>query len=186
MTQSCGSSGPQAAPVIRETTPGDLPDILSIVNREIREGVAHFGTVALTLEELASDWAQTRERYAWVTALLDDRLVGYARAAPWKTRGAYAWTAEVGIYVHPHAQGRGIGRAMYQCLFAELSRKGIRTLVAGITLPNPASVRLHEAMGMRPVGVFECVGFKHGQWRDVGYWVLHFGGRDAPAGLSGS
>lgn len=169
---------------MRETLPDDFPAILSIINREILEGNAHFGTAAIEPFELESDWAQTRDRYAWLTAVRDDMVVGYARGGPWKTRGAYAWAAEVGIYVRPDSQGLGIGRLLYERLFPELRRKGLRTLIAGITLPNSPSVRLHEAMGMKPIGTFECVGFKNGQWRDVGYWSLHWDDHAPPAKLS--
>lgn len=160
--------------VIRETVESDLPAILGIINREIVEGSAHFGLVAMTPDELHADWSQTRDRYAWFSALDADRVVGYARGGPWKTRGAYAWACEIGIYIAPGHQRRGIGRRLYDALFPELRRRGLRTVIAGITLPNDASVRLHEAMGMSRVGTFEAVGYKNGAWRDVGYWSLHW------------
>lgn len=166
--------------VIRETVAADLPSILGIINREILDGSAHFGLVAMQLEELDAEWRATRERYAWFTALDADRVVGYARGGPWKTRGAYAWACETGIYITPGQQGRGIGRRLYDTLFPELRRKGLRTVIAGITLPNEASVRLHEAMGMKRVGVFEACGFKNNAWRDVGYWSLHWDGDRPP------
>ncbi|MCL4220670.1 MAG: GNAT family N-acetyltransferase [Phycisphaerales bacterium] len=167
--------------VIRETAAGDLPAILGIINREILEGSAHFGLVPVTPDELHADWSQTRERYAWFSAIASGRVVGYARGGPWKTRGAYAWACEIGIYVAPACQARGIGRSLYGALFPELRRRGLRTVIAGITLPNEASVRLHESMGMRPVGVFEAVGFKNGAWRDVGYWSLHWDADQPPS-----
>ncbi|RMH11584.1 MAG: N-acetyltransferase family protein [Planctomycetota bacterium] len=159
---------------IRETARADLPSILTITNREITGGNAHFGTTPLTLPELASDWEQTRKRYAWCSAERGGRVVGYARAGPWKSRGAYAWTCEIGVYVEPTSQRCGIGRRLYQALFADLRRKGMRTLVAGITLPNEPSIRLHEAMGMTFIGRFCAIGYKNRAWRDVGYWELHW------------
>ncbi len=166
--------------VIRETIESDLPAILGIINREILESSAHFGLVVMMLDELKAEWGQTRERYAWFSAFAADTLVGYARGGPWKTRGAYAWACETGIYVAPGNQGRGIGRRLYEVLFPELRRKGFRTVIAGITLPNEASVRLHESMGMKPVGVFEAVGYKNDAWRDVGYWSLHWDADQPP------
>lgn len=166
---------------IRETTAADLPAILGIINREILESSAHFGLIPMTLDELRADWSQTQERYAWFSAVDAHGVVGYARGGPWKTRGAYAWACETGIYITTGHQGRGIGRSLYEALFPELRRKGFRTLIAGITLPNEPSVRLHESMGMKPVGVFEAVGFKNNAWRDVGYWSLHWDADQPPS-----
>jgi len=166
---------------IRPVADGDLPAILGIINREIREGVAHFGTEEMTPEELETEWSATRQRYGWYCAVDGGALLGYARGGPWKTRGAYRWAAEIGVYIQPAAKGRGVGRALYEVLFDHLRAKGLRTLIAGITLPNAASVALHEKMGMNRVGVFERVGYKHGAWQSVGYWQVCFGGDEAPA-----
>lgn len=165
---------------IRPVTESDLPAILGIINREIREGVAHFGTEEMAATELGAEWSATRERYGWYCAVEGGELLGYARGGPWKTRGAYRWAAETGVYVQPAAKGRGVGRALYEVLFEHLRDQGLRTLIAGITLPNDASVALHERMGMTRVGVFERVGYKHGAWHGVGYWQICFGADEGP------
>lgn len=167
--------------LIRPTTDGDLPAILAIINREIREGVAHFGTEDMTHAELAAEVETARERYGWFSATEGDQLLGYARGGLWKTRGAYCWAAEVGVYIRPESAGRGAGRALYEVLFEHLRASGVRTIIAGITLPNDASVALHERFGMTRVATFEKVGYKHGAWHDVGYWQIHFGGDEPPA-----
>ena len=88
----------------------------------------------------------------------------------------YRWTAEVGVYVRPGAQGSGVGSALYTQLLPLCRDRGLHTLVAGIALPNEPSVRLHERFGFSPAGVLPFVGYKQGRWIDVGYWVLHFPG----------
>jgi len=85
-------------------------------------------------------------------------------------RLAYRWSADVSVYLAESAHRRGIGRALYEKLFGLLEQQGFRTLCAGISLPNDASVGLHEALGFVPVGIYHNVGFKHGAWHDVGWW----------------
>jgi phosphinothricin acetyltransferase len=76
------------------------------------------------------------------------------------------------VYVAPQHQRRGVGRALYQELFSLLTEQGFTMACAGVTLPNDASVGLHEALGFQPVGVYRRIGFKFGAWRDVGWWQL--------------
>jgi L-amino acid N-acyltransferase YncA len=123
-----------------------------------------------------------RTAHAWLVAERDDEVVGYAYATAHRARAAYRWTAEVSAYVDPRAQRTGVGRALYAELFERLRAAGFRLLVAGVTLPNEASVRLHEAMGFGPVGVYRGVGWKAGAWWDVGWWQLDLGepGGDPP------
>ncbi len=103
------------------------------------------------------------------------QLIGFARSGPWKTREAYSQTCEIGVYVRPEFHGKGVGKALYAALLPALRECGFRTVLAGIALPNPASVRLHESFGMTHFGTMHKVGYKFGQWWDVGYWELHWG-----------
>ncbi len=100
-------------------------------------------------------------------------VLGYAYACRWADRAAYDWSVEVSIYVAAGQQGKGLGRALYAELFDRLRAQGFRVAVAGITLPNPASIGLHESMGFEPIGSLRDIGFKEGGWRDVGYWQLY-------------
>jgi phosphinothricin acetyltransferase len=100
----------------------------------------------------------------------DGRVVGYAKAGTWRARDAYRHTAEAGIYLAPDAVGAGIGRPLYEALLAACDEAGLHTLVAGIALPNERSVRLHEQVGFRFVGVFREVGRKHDAWHDVAFY----------------
>ena len=160
---------------VRPAAEADLQQVLGIVNREIREGVAHFGIREHRPEDLRG-WLEAGARLPFLVAVDGaGRVAGYARASRWKDREAYDWAAEIGLYVGPDSQGRGIGRALYAELLPRLVSLGYRSIIAGIALPNPASVRLHERAGMSHVGTFPRVGYKHGRWINVGYWVLTVG-----------
>ena len=131
-----------------------------------------FETDAPSLEEIERRIATTLEFFPWLICAEEGRVAGYAYASRHRERAAYRWSADVSVYVRDDARGQGVGRALYTSLFAILRVQRICNIVAGITLPNPASVALHEAMGLRPIGLFEGIGFKCGAWHDVGWWQL--------------
>ncbi len=110
--------------------------------------------------------------HPWIVLERDGEVAGFAYASPHRERDAYRWAAEVSAYVRPDARRTGAGRTLYTALFDLLRRQGIRVAYAGITLPNPGSVGLHEALGFRRLGVYERVGYKAGAWHDVGWWAL--------------
>jgi phosphinothricin acetyltransferase len=122
---------------------------------------------------MAGRIAVAQDAHAWLVAERENAVVGYAYAAPWKARPAYRWSCEVTVYVAGHAHGEGVGRSLYRALFERLARRGYRTLVAGATLPNAASLGLHRALGFEDVGTFPRIGWKFGEWRDVHYLVKH-------------
>jgi phosphinothricin acetyltransferase len=113
-----------------------------------------------------------RDQYPWLVFEEDGKVLAYAYASPHRTRHAYQWSVEVSIYVHSVAHRCGIGRALYTALFEVLRRQGYVNAYAGITLPNPASVQLHESMGFTAVGVFNRIGFKFGKWHDTAWLQL--------------
>jgi phosphinothricin acetyltransferase len=131
----------------------------------------HFGLEPEPLENTRAAWEKGRGAHPWIVAEGDaGEFLGFARASRWSERRAYDWTALSAIYLNESARGRGVGRVLYGALFECLAAQGFVTVIAGITLPNEASVRLHESMGMVRVGVFERVGYKFGRWWPVGYW----------------
>ena len=97
-------------------------------------------------------------------------VVGYAYGSQHRDRASYRWSADVTVYVSADHHRRGIGRALYEPLLRLLAAQGYHEACAGITLPNDASVGLHEALGFVPVGVYRDIAFKHGEWRSVGWW----------------
>ena len=99
-----------------------------------------------------------------------DRCLGYASSSRWRPKPAYSTTVEASVYCHPDACRQGVGTALYAALFAAIEREDVQTIVAGVTLPNPASLGLHERFGFRPVGVFHEVGRKFDQFWDVAWF----------------
>ena len=106
----------------------------------------------------------------WLVAERDGRVVGYAYAGRWKARAAYRHSVESSVYIDPALTGRGIGRQLYGALLPLLRERSIHAVIGGVALPNAASVALHEKMGFAKVAHFREVGYKFGQWVDVGYW----------------
>lgn len=157
---------------IRASEPRDAAAIAALTNYYIRQTPVHFGTEEVAPAYFADMMARDQGRYPWFTAEAEGRFAGFAKAGLWRERAAYASTVESAIYIERGMEGRGIGRALYGALIAELKRRGFRTVVAGATLPNDASVRLHERVGFEFVGRFREVGRKFDQWHDVGWWQL--------------
>jgi phosphinothricin acetyltransferase len=159
---------------LRLATADDVPGILAISNWAAAHTAANFAVEPETLESWTRDFRDTHEMFPWLVAPGTDEgaLEGFAKASPWKGRCAYNWTAETTVYVHPDHHGRRVGTGLYRALVSILAAQGYRTLLGGITVPNPASVRLHEALGFRRVARLEQVGWKFDRWHDVGYWEL--------------
>lgn len=139
----------------------------------------HVEGSAVSFEERAPDAAELAariERYgashAWLVAERGGEVVGYAYGTAFSERAAYRWSVNVSIYIDADARGEGVGRALYEALFERLRERGFRMAVAGITLPNEASVGLHEALGFERTGINREIGFKEGAWRDVGWFQL--------------
>jgi phosphinothricin acetyltransferase len=108
--------------------------------------------------------------HAWLAAEIAGAVAGYAYGSPHRDRAAYASSCDVAVYVDPMHARQGIGRALYAELLPLLASKGYHAAFAGIALPNPGSIGLHEAMGFTPVGVYHEVGWKMDGWRDAGWW----------------
>jgi phosphinothricin acetyltransferase len=135
----------------------------------VTDSSASFETEPPDEAEMARRIGEYGASHAWLVAELDSEIVGYAYGSPHRARAAYASSCDVAIYVAPDAARQGIGRALYTALLPRLAETH-HAAFAGITLPNPASVALHEAMGFAHLGTYREVGWKLGAWRDVGWW----------------
>ena len=132
----------------------------------------------VSFEEVSPDAAEMARRmrgdppghHPWFVAEDGGRVLGYAASSPFRTRPAYRWTVETGIYLSPDAAGRGIGLALLTTLLETLERQGYVAAIGAIALPNAASVALHEKLGFTYAGTYRGVGFKFGEWLDVGSW----------------
>jgi L-amino acid N-acyltransferase YncA len=155
---------------IRLATAADGAALAAIYAPAVEGRATSFELEPPTAEEMARRVGAVTARTPWLVCVHRGAVVGYAYASLHRDRPAYAWSVEVSAYVHAGVQRAGIGRALYTSLFAALVLQGFRNAYAGITLPNPASVRLHEAVGFTPVGVYRNVGYKLGKWHDVAWF----------------
>jgi L-amino acid N-acyltransferase YncA len=167
------SASPSAALNVRDADPaGDAAACAAIYAPYVLDSVISFEEQAPTEAEFRARIESYAATHAWLVAELDGAVVGYAYACTFNPRPVYRWSASVSVYVGADQRGRGVGRALYGELFDRLRRRGFRMACAGITLPNQASVALHESFGFHSVGVLREIGWKRGGWHDVGWWQL--------------
>ncbi len=169
------------APLLRPAGGGDAAGIAAVYRPYVTGSVASFELTPPTGEEIA-ERMHTGVRKPWWVAERDGEVVGYAYASQYSPRLAYRWTVGTSVYLRADEQRRGTGRALYEVLLPVLADLGYVTAYAGITLPNPASVALHERVGFGPVGVFARAGFKDGAWHDAGWWQRSLGEAPVPPG----
>ena len=157
--------------VIRHADPAaDAAACAEIYAPNVTAGVASFEEEAPDAAEMRRRIESTSERYPWLVAERDGAVAGYAYGTVHRARRAYRWVVEVTVYVDQRRHRTGVGRELYQALLPLLARQRLQIAVAGITLPNDASVALHEAVGFQPVGIYRDFGYKFGAWHDVGWW----------------
>ena len=167
---------------LRLATAADAAAVRAIYGPVIETSAISFELVVPSEDEMASRISERQPEHPWLVAEGEDGLhgragqgaghgvVGYAYAGRFSGRAAYDWSVETSAYIAEAARGRGVGRALYAALLALLTAQGYRQAMAGIALPNEASVRLHEGAGFTLVGVYRAVGWKFGAWHDVGWW----------------
>lgn len=130
-----------------------------------------FESIAPDRAEMESRIQALSSKFPFLVYKEEDQVLGYAYASAHNPRAAYDWSANVSIYLNQAVKRRGIGRALYSCLFDTMFELGYYNLYAGITLPNLPSEGIHKAMGFEQVAVYKNVGFKNGAWRDV-LWLV--------------
>ncbi|MBB2902276.1 phosphinothricin acetyltransferase [Kineococcus radiotolerans] len=153
--------------VIRPATPADAAACAAVYAPYVRDTAISFELEPPDAAEVARRIEASGQRHAWLVLEDAGRVAGYAYASPFAARPAYDWSCEVSVYLAPGLRRSGAGRALYTELFARLEQRGFRTLVAGVTVPNEASLGLHRATGFEVVGTFRDIGFKLGRWWDV-------------------
>lgn len=158
--------------LIRMATSDDAPQMLEIYGPVVRNTPISFEVELPTEQEFRQRIADTLQHLPWLVCGFEGCIAGYAYATPFRSRSGYRWSVEVSVYVAEPFRRRGVASALYTALLEGLRILGYFNAYAGISLPNAASVRTHESMGFRPVGVFPSVGFKLGEWHDVGFWRL--------------
>ena len=157
--------------LIRPAETADAAAICEIYNHYIEHTVVTFEEVLLTAGDIDKRLQDINAiGLPWLVAEVQGVVIGYAYAGKFRDRSAYRYTAEVTVYLAPAGTGQGAGTSLYNALFEALRERSIHIVIGGITLPNVASVALHEKMGMEKVAHLEEVGCKFGKWLDVGYW----------------
>lgn len=158
--------------MIRAVKQEDAKAISDIYNHYITNTVITFEEETVNAKEMSN--RITRVKNAGLPWLIVEdetgHLLGYAYASKWRERFSYRFSVEVTVYLSPQHAGKGLGTLLYVELFRQLKAKNIHSVIGGITLPNEASVGVHEKLGMKKVAHFHEVGFKFEQWLDVGYW----------------
>jgi len=167
------------ARVVRLATPEDAAGVQAIYAPFVAGTAVSFEADPPTVAEMRDRIERTLAGWPWLVCDDGGRVAGYAYGSRHRERTAYQWSADVSVYIAPEHHRMGIGHALYTALLALLVAQGFCNAYGGITLPNAGSVGLHERMGFARVGVYQQVGFKFGQWHDVGWWHLRLA---TPAG----
>ncbi|HFR3686722.1 TPA: N-acetyltransferase family protein [Streptococcus suis] len=145
----------------------DAADLVAIYAPYVEKTAITFETEVPTVEAFASRIEKTLEKFPYLVAVEEGKIVGYAYASTYYARAAYDWTVEFSVYVQKEARGKGIGNLLYTALEEELTVRGFKNFLACIALPNPASIALHEKKGYQQVAHFKKVGYKFGTWHDI-------------------
>ena len=157
-------------PALRLAQPDDAASIAKIYRPIVESTAISFEVEAPDANAMRARIVDELVTHPWLVAEIEGEVAGYAYATAHRTRQAYQWSVDTSAYVHPRFQRRGVGRSLYQRLFEILVAQGFCTAYAGIALPNPASVGLHESVGFTAFAVYRKVGFKLSEWHDVGWW----------------
>lgn len=157
---------------IRVARAEDAAGMLEIYAPHVSYGTCTFETVVPSREDFSQRIEKGLSRFPWIVFEENNRIGGYVYASTHREREAYQWTCECSVYVHPDLKGRGLGSKLYSVLFELLKSQGLFNVYAGISLPNEASIRLHEKCGFQHFAVYENVGYKLGAWQKVGWWKL--------------
>jgi len=155
---------------IRLATAADAAAVAAIYRPYAEETPITFEVAAPSADDMRARIEAGAGLYPWLVAVADGEVTGYAYATAFRPRPAYRYAVEVSAYLAQGQQGRGLGKALYARLLPLLERQGFTQAIAAITLPNDASVRLHERSGFTRAGIYEQVGWKCGAWHDVGLW----------------
>lgn len=156
--------------MIRTAKLSDAQSLVDIYNEYIKDTVITFELETITAEEMAKRMAQIIPSGMYIVYEESGEILGYAYASSWRSRIAYKNSLETTVYLCDKAKGRGIGTKLYEALLETMRNNKIHVAIGCITLPNPASVGLHEKLGFEKVGIFHEVGYKFNQWLDVGFW----------------
>jgi L-amino acid N-acyltransferase YncA len=168
--------------ITRDAVVADASACAAIYAPYVTDSAITFEIDPPSVEEMAARIATALDTHAWIVLQQGGQVLGYAYAHKFAERAAYRWACETSIYLQTGLRRTGAGRTLYEALFTRLAGRGYRRAIAGMTLPNDASVGLHRAVGFQPMGTYRDIGWKNGSWHDVA-WVQRtiLLGSDPPA-----
>ena len=155
---------------IRLANDADAAAVAAIYAPYVENSAVSFETSAPDPVEMQGRIRSGGGLYPWLMAEDGGEIAGYAHATAFRPRPAYRFVVETSIYLGRGHEGRGLGALLYRKLIESLQAQGFAQAIGAITLPNAASVRLHEALGFERAGTYRKVGYKLGEWHDVGLW----------------
>lgn len=158
--------------MIRPVHIKDTEALLNIYNYYVLNTIITFDDVPFTVEAFKNKIETIAANYPFIVFEEDNKVLGYAYANKWREKPAYKHTVETTVYLDHKALGKQIGTKLYKELLTQLKERDYHVIIGGLTLPNDASVRLHEKFGFKQVAHYKEVGLKFGKWLDVGFWQL--------------
>ena len=152
---------------VRNVTLNDAQELVDIYSYYVLNTTITFEYETPSMDEFKQRIQKITQKYPYLVATLDDKIIGYAYATSYKERAAYDWSVETTVYVKNDKHGLGVGKKLYTQLEQALKEKNIVNMLACITYPNPKSIDFHTKFGFEKVGHFPKVGYKFNEWRDI-------------------
>ncbi|GGD02811.1 GNAT family N-acetyltransferase [Hyunsoonleella pacifica] len=158
--------------MVRHFTKDDISALLDIYNYYVSNTVATFDIEPLSFEVFEAKVNRINSEYPFLVFEEHQEILGFAYASRFRPKPAYNFTVESTVYVKHNAHGKHIGSKLYEALIKKLKQTETHTVIGALTIPNDASVRLHEKFGFREVALLKEVGLKFGKWHDVAMYQL--------------
>ncbi len=160
--------------MIRPLNLNDTEALLDIYNYYVLNSIVTFDDEVLSLKTFKDKITRISADYPFIVFEEHNEILGYAYGSRWRPKPAYKYTVESTVYVKHDVLGKQVGTKLYKALLSQLKEQNYHIVLGGLTLPNDASVKLHEKFGFKQVAHFKEVGQKFDKWLDVGFWQLRF------------
>uniref|UniRef100_UPI004047F5F1 GNAT family N-acetyltransferase n=1 Tax=Mariniflexile sp. TaxID=1979402 RepID=UPI004047F5F1 len=152
----------------------DAQQIVDIYNYYVMNSIVTLDLVPFSVKDFEEKIKTISNDFPFIVYEVNNEVWGYAYANTFRTKPAYKNTVELTVYIKHTELGKQIGKKLYSELLLQLKNQNYHVVIGGLTLPNDASVKLHENFGFEKVAHFKEVGYKFDKWHDVGFWQLTF------------
>lgn len=159
--------------MIRPVHINDAQELLEMYNYYVINTTVNFDIEPLSLKTFLDKLNIITEDYPFIVFEENNEILGYAYGSRFRPRAAYNYVAESTVYVKHTAHGKQIGSKLYAELIRLLQETDLHTVLGVLTIPNEASIKLHEKFGFEQVANLKEVGLKFGEWQNVGIWQLN-------------